>query len=124
MAVYGHYGFALLMLPTATADYLEYERYGLIAAIAPAINSGKCKVFSINSVNHESWMNYSLDGRQKILGGQTTPDEVLMRRFQRGDARAFPELVRRHRAAVFAFVLRWTQDRAREWWSTRQPAPS
>lgn len=36
-----------------------------------------------------------------------------MRRFQRGDARAFPELVRRHRAAVFAFVLRWTQDRAR-----------
>lgn len=36
-----------------------------------------------------------------------------MRRFQRGDARAFPELVRRHRGAVFAFVLRWTQDRAR-----------
>ena len=36
-----------------------------------------------------------------------------MRRFQRGDARAFPELVRRHRAAVFAFVVRWTQDRAR-----------
>ncbi|MGZ6140857.1 MAG: RNA polymerase sigma factor [Myxococcaceae bacterium] len=43
----------------------------------------------------------------------TTPDEDLMRRFQRGDARAFPELVRRHRGAVFAFVLRWTQDRAR-----------
>src|SRR5215813_5998975 len=36
-----------------------------------------------------------------------------MRRFQRGDARAFPELVRRHRTAVFAFVLRWTQDRPR-----------
>jgi len=52
-------------------------------------------------------------GVEKLLAGQTTPDEVLMRRFQRGDARAFPELVRRHRAAVFAFVLRWTQDRAR-----------
>jgi RNA polymerase sigma-70 factor (ECF subfamily) len=36
-----------------------------------------------------------------------------MRRFQRGDARAFPELVRRHRGPVFAFVLRWTSDRAR-----------
>jgi esterase/lipase superfamily enzyme len=67
IAVYGHYGFAILMLPTATADYLEYERYGLIASIAPAINSGKCKVFSINSVNHESWMNFSMEPRQKIL---------------------------------------------------------
>ena len=36
-----------------------------------------------------------------------------MRRFQRGDAGAFPELVRRHRGPVFAFVLRWTSDRAR-----------
>jgi RNA polymerase sigma-70 factor (ECF subfamily) len=36
-----------------------------------------------------------------------------MRRFQRGEAQAFPVLVRRHRAAVYAFVCRWTQDRAR-----------
>ena len=28
IAVYGHYGFALLLLiPTAAADFLEYERF-------------------------------------------------------------------------------------------------
>lgn len=54
---YGHYGFALLLLPTAAADYLEYERFHMIDAIAPIIDSGKCKVFSVNSINNESWLN-------------------------------------------------------------------
>ena len=57
IAVYGHYGFALLMFPTAAADFLEYERFYLIDAIAPFINSGKLKAFSINSINSESWLN-------------------------------------------------------------------
>jgi esterase/lipase superfamily enzyme len=57
IAVYGHYGFVLLLIPTAAADYLEYERFQLIDSIAPFIESGKVKVFSINSLNNESWMN-------------------------------------------------------------------
>lgn len=57
VAVYGHYGFGLLMFPTAAADYLEYERFYLIDAIKPFIDSGKLKVFSINSINSESWLN-------------------------------------------------------------------
>ena len=36
-----------------------------------------------------------------------------MRRFRAGEGDAFPSLVRRHRARVFAFVLRLTQDRSR-----------
>jgi esterase/lipase superfamily enzyme len=55
--VYGHYGFALLMFPTAAADYLEYERFGLIDAISQFIDAGKLKVFSVNSINNESWLN-------------------------------------------------------------------
>lgn len=57
IASYGHFGFAILLIPTAAADYLEYERFQLIDAIAPFINSGKCRVFSIDSMNKESWMN-------------------------------------------------------------------
>jgi len=45
IAVYGHYGFALLMIPTAAADYLEYERFHLIDTIEKPINEGKVKVF-------------------------------------------------------------------------------
>ena len=40
-------------------------------------------------------------------------DERLMQRFQRGDARAFEALVRRHRTPVFSFLLRLTADRGR-----------
>jgi len=57
IAMYGHYGFALLLLPTAAADYLEYERFQLIETIRPFIESGKVKVFSINSINSEAWLN-------------------------------------------------------------------
>jgi RNA polymerase sigma-70 factor, ECF subfamily len=40
-------------------------------------------------------------------------DEELMRRFRDGGGGAFPILVKRHRARVFAFVLRLTKDSAR-----------
>lgn len=40
-------------------------------------------------------------------------DERLMRRFQAGDARAFEDLVRRHRSALWNFLLRHVGDRAR-----------
>lgn len=67
IAVYGHYGFALLMIPTAAADYLEYERFQLIEYLRPFIDTGKLKVFSINSINTESWMNKEMEGAHKAI---------------------------------------------------------
>ena len=64
---YGHYGFALLLLPTAAADYLEYERFLLIDALKPHILAGKVKVFSINSINSESWLNSRMWPRHKAM---------------------------------------------------------
>ncbi|MBI3930266.1 MAG: esterase [Armatimonadetes bacterium] len=57
IVTYGHYGFPLLLFPTAAADFLEYERFLMIDVIAPYIEEGKVKVFSINSINRESWLN-------------------------------------------------------------------
>lgn len=57
IAVYGHYGFALLLFPATSDDYLEYENKGLIESIKPFIEKGKCTVFSIEGVNFESWLN-------------------------------------------------------------------
>ena len=65
IAVYGDYGFALLLVPTAAADYLEYERFQLMDSLSGLINSGKVKVFSIDSINNESWMNNQADPRHK-----------------------------------------------------------
>lgn len=56
IAVYGHYGFPLLLFPTAAADFEEYERFYLISAMRPWIDAGKVKVYTINSVNQYTWM--------------------------------------------------------------------
>lgn len=67
IAVYGHYGYALLLIPTAAADFLEYERFQLIDTMRPWIEAGKLKVYSVNSINTESWMNYQMEGSHKAI---------------------------------------------------------
>ena len=54
---YGRWGHALLLFPTAQADFLENERFWLIKAIEPHIFAGKVQVFSIDSINRHAWMN-------------------------------------------------------------------
>lgn len=70
IVAYGHSGFALLLVPTAAADYLEYERFQMMDVLAPLIDHGKMRVFSVNSINNESWLNNNIDGRQKVLRHQ------------------------------------------------------
>ncbi len=57
LVAYGHAGYPLLMFPTAAADYLEYERFLLLDAIKPFIESGQLRAYSINSVNRYSLLN-------------------------------------------------------------------
>src|SRR3954470_19552470 len=64
---YGDYGFALLLVPTAAADYLEYERFQLMDCLAPYIDGGKVRVFSVNSINNESWLNNDMLGEHKAI---------------------------------------------------------
>ena len=77
IAIYGHWGFPLLLIPTAAADYLEYERFLLIDAIAPYIDAGKVKVFSVNSVNSESWLNSKMHPRHKAMRHQQFNDYIF-----------------------------------------------
>jgi esterase/lipase superfamily enzyme len=54
---YGNFGRALLLLPTASGDFLEAERMWLIKSIEPLIFAGRVTVFSIDSINRYAWMN-------------------------------------------------------------------
>jgi esterase/lipase superfamily enzyme len=67
---YGDGGFALLLVPTAAADYLEYERFLLMDHIAQFIDAGKVRVFSIDSINNDSWLNDKLDPKYKAVRHQ------------------------------------------------------
>ena len=70
IVIYGHYGFALLMFPTAAADFLEYERFKLIDSIGWFLGEGKIKAYSINSINMESWLNNNMHPADKALRHQ------------------------------------------------------
>lgn len=76
VAVYGHYGFALLLIPTAAADYLEYERFQLLDALQPLVEDGKLKIYSVDSINNESWLNNHMDPRHKIIRHQQWNDYI------------------------------------------------
>jgi esterase/lipase superfamily enzyme len=74
---YGDAGFALLMFPTAAADFLEYERFQLIDELKPLIESGKIRVYSINSINSESWLNDEMHPKDKAIRHQQFNEYVV-----------------------------------------------
>ncbi|RMF58603.1 MAG: esterase [Calditrichaeota bacterium] len=95
IAVYGHWGFALLMFPTAAADFLEYERFQMIDALAPHIEGGKCKVYSINSINNESWLNYQMPPKDRGIRHQQYNEYVVQEvvPFIESDCQGMPPIV-------------------------------
>jgi esterase/lipase superfamily enzyme len=78
---YGHWGHPLLLFPTAAADYLENERFELVGALAPQMEAGRVRVFSINSINQQAWMDDKLpvseQARRQALYSAYVEDEVV-----------------------------------------------
>ena len=78
---YGSWGHPLLLFPTAAADFLENERFGLVGAIEPIIEAGRVRLFSINSINNQSWMDRGLPvpekARRQALYSRYIEDEVV-----------------------------------------------
>lgn len=54
---WGHFGTPVLLFPTAGGDYEEVERFHLIGVLAPLINAGRIKVYSVDSINGKTWLS-------------------------------------------------------------------
>lgn len=54
---WGHYGQPVLLFPTAGGDFLECERFQLLASLEPLIDAGRIKVYSTDSIAGEGWLN-------------------------------------------------------------------
>ncbi len=66
LVAYGHYGPPVLMLPTAAADFLEYERFQLIDSVRWFLDQGKVKLYSVDSVNKLALLNDHASPEEKI----------------------------------------------------------
>ena len=57
--VYGYYGKPVLVFPAQAGRFFDFENFGMIGAIAPFVESGQIKLFTVDSVDGESWANGS-----------------------------------------------------------------
>jgi esterase/lipase superfamily enzyme len=60
MLAYGHYGRPLLVFPSEQGHCNDYEDRMMIASIAHLIDSGRLKVYCIDSYDAQSWQDKSI----------------------------------------------------------------
>ncbi len=65
ISIYGHFGTILLLFPGTKDSVEENEEMGLIDSISQFIKSGRIKVYSVSSVNFESWLNYEIEPEKR-----------------------------------------------------------
>ncbi len=58
LKVYGYYGKPMLVFPAQGSTFYEFEDRGMISACAEFIESGQIKVYTVDSVDNQSWANF------------------------------------------------------------------
>ena len=64
--VYGHAGRPFLFIPCQDGRFFDFENFKMIDTWAPWIESGKVMVFSIDTIDQETWSNLSGDSWWRI----------------------------------------------------------
>ena len=59
MKVYGYYGKPILIFPAQGGRFYEYEDFKMIDAISGFIESGKVKVYTLDSLDNQTWANWN-----------------------------------------------------------------
>lgn len=60
LKVYGYYGKPMLVFPAQGGRFYEYEDFKMIDSISGSIESGKIKVFTVDSLDNQTWANWSV----------------------------------------------------------------
>jgi len=59
LKVYGHAGKPVIVFPSQGGRFYEYEDFGMVEACAPSINDGRVQLFTMDSIDNQSWCNFS-----------------------------------------------------------------
>lgn len=57
LKVYGHYGRPLLVFPCAGGSFHEFEDFGMLDIVRWFVDSGKVKIYCVDSIDNESLLN-------------------------------------------------------------------
>lgn len=64
--VYGHAGRPVLFIPCQNGRFFDFENFHMDDVWAPYIESGKCMVFAIDTLDEETWSNKEGDPAWRI----------------------------------------------------------
>jgi esterase/lipase superfamily enzyme len=59
LKIYGHAGKATLVFPAQGGRFYEYEDFGMVDACAPFVEAGKIQLFTVDSIDNQSWANWT-----------------------------------------------------------------
>jgi esterase/lipase superfamily enzyme len=80
LKVYGHAGKPVVVFPCQGGRFYEYEDFGMVEACRPFIEAGAITLFTVDSVDHQSWLNESISptdrARRHNLYDRYIVDEV------------------------------------------------
>ncbi|MGN0479008.1 MAG: esterase family protein, partial [Hominenteromicrobium sp.] len=66
LKVYGHAGRPVLFIPCQDGRFFDFENYRMADTCAPWIESGQIMVFSIDTIDRETWSNKNGDSYWRI----------------------------------------------------------
>lgn len=75
--VYGHGGRDLLVFPTSGGRFFEYEDFGMIQALSPFLDEGRLRLFAVDSVDRQSWLNGQASTLEKVARHEAYERYVL-----------------------------------------------
>ena len=64
--VYGHSGKSVLFVPCQGGRFFDFENFKMLDAWADWIESGQCRVFSVDCIDNEAWAAQGADNRWRI----------------------------------------------------------
>ncbi len=58
LKVYGYYGKPVLVFPAQGGSFHEFEDFGMIDRLSSFIEAGQIKIFTVNSLDNQTWGNW------------------------------------------------------------------
>ena len=58
LKVYGNAGKPAIVFPSQGGRFYEYEDFGMVAACQPFIEAGKLQLYTVDSIDNQSWVNW------------------------------------------------------------------
>jgi esterase/lipase superfamily enzyme len=67
LVTYGHWGYPVLLFPTSLGDARQYHDKGLIDSVTERINNGELKIYSVATIDQQSFYSPDLPANAKIF---------------------------------------------------------